>query len=221
MNPLDWLLSQARRPRGWAGRLLVRGMNRAHGQMTDWALSQLSVQDSRALLDIGCGGGAALLRLSELAPQTELHGIDYSPQSLSVAARTNGRLIEQGRVFLREADVSDLPYADGRFDLVVAINSHYFWSDLAGDLREIMRVLQPGGTIALAGGEYFGGKHDTRNRRLASNGRMNCQTLPELRDTLCEAGYSNTEIHEEWKKGWFCVAGVASDRGESGSQGSD
>ena len=175
--------------------------------MTDWALSQLSVQDSRALLDIGCGGGGALLRLSELAPQAGLHGIDYSPQSLRVAARTNRRLIKQGRVSLREADVSDLPYDDGRFDLVVAINSHYFWSDLAGDLREIMRVLQPGGTIALAGGEYFGGKHDTRNRRLASNGRMNCQTLPELRDTLSEAGYSGTAIHEEWDKGWFCVVG--------------
>ena len=64
-----------------------------------------------------------------------------------------------------------------------------------------------GGTVALVGGEYFEGKHDTRNRRLASNGRMNCQTLPELRDTLCEAGYSNTEIHEEWNKGWFCVVG--------------
>jgi len=182
-------------------------MNRAHGQMTDWVLSQLSVQDSRALLDIGCGGGGALFRLSALACQAELHGIDYSPQSLSVAARTNKQLIEQGRVFLREADVSDLPYDDGRFDLVVAINSHYFWPDLEGGLRESMRVLQPGGAVALAGGEYFGGKHDTRNRKLASNGRMNCQTLPELRDTLCQAGYSNTEIHEEWNRGWFCVVG--------------
>ena len=207
MNPLDWLLSQAKRPRGWAGRLLVREMNRAHGQMTDWALSQLSVQESRALLDIGCGGGGALLRLSELAPQAELHGIDYSPQSLSVATWTNRRLIEQGRVFLREADVSDLPYDDGHFDLVVAINSHYFWSDLAGGLREIMRVLQPDGMVTLAGGEYFGGKQDTRNRKLASNGRMNCQTLPELRDILSEAGYSDTVIHEEWDKGWFCVVG--------------
>ena len=206
-NPLDWFLGQARRPRGWAGRILVRGMNRDHGPMTDWALSQLSVQDSRALLDIGCGGGGALLRLSELAPQAELHGIDYSPQSLSVAARTNRRLIDQGRVLLLEADVSSLPYDDGRFDLVVAINSHYFWTDLAGNLREVRRVLQPGGTIALAGGQYFGGKHDTRNRRLSSNGRMNCQTLPELRNTLCEAGYSETKIQEEWNKGWFCVVG--------------
>jgi SAM-dependent methyltransferase len=175
--------------------------------MTEWALSQLSVQDSRALLDIGCGGGGALFRLSALACQAELHGIDYSPQSLRVAARTNRRLIEQGRVFLREANVSDLPYDDGRFDLVVAINSHYFWPDLEGGLRETMRVLQPGGRVTLAGGEYFGGKYDTRNRKLASKGRMNCQTLPKLRDTLCEAGYSNTKIHEEWNRGWFCVVG--------------
>ena len=207
MNPLNWLISQCGRPRGWAGRLLARGMNRAHGPMIDWALSQLSVQDSMALLDIGCGGGGALLRLSERACQAELHGVDYSSQSLRVAARTNRRLIEQGRVCLREANVSDLPYDDDRFDLVVAINCHYFWPDLKGGLRETMRVLQPGGTVALAGGEYFGGKHDARNRKLASNGRMNCQTLPELRDTLCEVGYSNTKIHEEWNKGWFCVTG--------------
>ena len=207
MNPLNWLISQSRRPRGLAGWLLARGMNSAHAPMTDWALSLISLQDSRTVLDIGCGGGGALLRLSELAPQAELHGIDYSPQSLGAAARTNRRLMEQGRVFLREADVSDLPYDDGRFDLTVAINSHYFWPDLEAGLGEIMRVLQPRGSVALAGGEYFGGKHDTRNRRLASNGRMNCQTLPELRDILSEAGYSGTVIHEEWDKGWFCVVG--------------
>ena len=207
MNPLNWLIGQSRRPSGLAGWLLVRGMNSAHAPMTDCALSLISLQDSRTVLDIGCGGGGALLRLSKLAPQAELHGIDYSPQSLGAAARTNKRLMEQGRVFLREADVSDLPYDDGRFDLTVAINSHYFWPDLEAGLGEIMRVLQPRGSVALAGGEYFGGKHDTRNRRLASNGRMNCQTLPELRDILSEAGYSGTVIHEEWDKGWFCVVG--------------
>jgi SAM-dependent methyltransferase len=175
--------------------------------MTDWVLSLISLQDSGTVLDVGCGGGGALLRLSELAPQAELHGVDYSPQALGVAARTNRRLIEQGRVFLREADVSELPYEDSRFDLTVAINSHYFWPDLGACLAEIMRVLRPRGSVGLAGGEYFGGKHDKRNRRLAANGRMNCQTLPGLRDTLSEAGYSGAVIHEEWDKGWFCVVG--------------
>lgn len=175
--------------------------------MTEWVLSQLSLQDARAVLDLGCGGGGALLRLSGLAPEAELHGIDISSESLRVAERTTGRLVEQERVFLREADVSRIPYDDGRFDVVVAINSHYFWPHLGDDLREIMRVLQPGGTLAVAGGEYFGGKHDGRNRKLASGGRMNLQTLPGLRDLLREAGYSDTEIHEEWDRGWFCVVG--------------
>lgn len=207
MNPVNWLIGQARRPRGLAGRLLVRGMNRTHAPMTDWALSRISLQESRTVLDVGCGGGAALLRLSELAPHADLHGIDYSPQALSVAARTNRRLLEQGRVFLREADVSELPYEDSRFDLTVAINSHYLWADLEAGLGKILRVLRPRGSVALAGGEYFGGKHDTRNRKLASNGRMNCQTLPELRDIVSEVGYSDAVIHENWDKGWFCVVG--------------
>jgi len=207
MNPVNWLIGQSRRPRGLAGWLLARGMNRAHAPMTDWALSLISLQDLRTVLDVGCGGGGALLRLSELAPHAELHGIDYSTQALGVVARTNRRLMEQGRVFLREADVSELPYEDSCFDLTVAINSHYFWPDLKAGLGEIMRVSRPRGSVALAGGEYFGGKHDTRNRRLASNGGMNCQTLPELRDIVSEAGYSGAVIHEEWDKGWFCVVG--------------
>ena len=207
MGPVDWLMSQSGRPRGLAGWLLVRGMNRAHAPMTDWALSLVSLRDRRAVLDVGCGGGGTLLRLSALAPRAELHGIDYSTQALDVAARATRRLMEQGRVFLREADVSGIPYEEGRFDLTVAINSHYFWSDLAAGLGEIMRVLRPRGSIALAGGEYFGGKHDARNRKLASNGRMNCQTLHELRDMVSDAGYSDAAIHEEWDKGWFCVVG--------------
>jgi ubiquinone/menaquinone biosynthesis C-methylase UbiE len=134
--------------------------------MTDWALSLFSLQDLRTVLDVGCGGGGAILRLSELAPRAELHGIDHSTQALGVAARANRRLMEQGRVILREADVSELPYEDSRFDLTVAINSHYLWPDLAAGLGEIMRVSRPRGSVALAGGEYFGGKHDARNRKL-------------------------------------------------------
>ena len=207
MNPVSWLINQCGRPRGWAGRLLACGMNRTHAPMTDWVLSRISVQDSRSLLDIGCGGGGALLKLSCLAPQAELHGIDCSTQSLSVTKRTNRRLVDQGRVFLREANVSDLPYENEYFDLAVAMNSHYFWPDLTENLREILRVLQPAGTVVLAGGEYYGGRHDARIRKLAANGRMNCQTLPELRDIMCEAGYVGVVVHEEWNKGWFCVIG--------------
>jgi SAM-dependent methyltransferase len=205
MNPINWLLGQSRRPKGWAGRFLARGMNRSHAAMTDWILSQVSVRDCESLLDVGCGGGGALLKLSSLTSRAELHGIDYSKDSLGVAERTNRQLLDQGRLFLREANVSSLPFEDGRFDLALAINSHYFWPDLDRCLREIQRVLRAHGSIVVAGGEYFGGKYDSRIRRLASNGRMNCQTLSELQEILCEAEYVDVIVHEEWNRGWFCV----------------
>jgi SAM-dependent methyltransferase len=175
--------------------------------MTDWALSQVSIRDSRCVLDVGCGGGAALLKLADLLPGAELHGIDYSAESLRTAARTNKHLIREGRVFIREATVSRLLYDNEYFDLIVAVESHYFWPDLRSDLLELRRVLRPGGKAVLAGGVYLGGKFDSRNRKLAAIGDMSCQTLAELRQILCEAGYTDVEVHEEQNKGWFCAVG--------------
>lgn len=208
MNPMGWLLSQCRRPKGWPGRLLARGMNRSHAPMTTWGLAQVGVGDARSLLDVGCGGGGALLKLSRLAPRAVLCGIDYSGESLKVAARTNRHLIDEGRLSIQKADVSNLPYRSGCFDLTVAIECHYFWPDLKGGLNEIRRVLRHGGKVGLIGGEYLGGKYDSRNRRLAGWGGMNCQTLQELHDILCDCGYSDVVIHEEWTRGWGCAVGV-------------
>jgi SAM-dependent methyltransferase len=182
-------------------------MNRAHAPLTNLALARIPFPDCQCVLDIGCGGGAALSKLANLLPEAKLHGIDYSPESLAVAARTNRQLIRQGRVFLREASVSHLPYEDGFFDFAVAIESHYFWPDLQHDLREIWRVLRAGGTVVLAGAVYFGGKFDSRNRKLAAKGGMNCQTLSELREAVGGAGYADVVVHEEWDRGWFCVTG--------------
>jgi len=207
MSLLDRLLGQCGKPRGWPGRVPARGMNRAHAPMTDWAFSILPVSDCRIILDIGCGGGAALRRLSHLAPRAQLQGLDYSMDSLRVTIRTNKRLIDLDRLLVCRANVSHLPYYSALFDLAVAIESHYFRPHLRENLEEIRRVLRPEGAVLLAGGQYFGGKHDSRNRRLAANDRMNCQTLPELHDILCEAGYANVVVREGWKKGWFCAMG--------------
>ena len=210
MGFISMLIGQCKQPRGWMGKLLTQGMNRAHGPMTDWALTKIPIHDQRHVLDIGCGGGATLLKLAGLLPEAEIHGIDYSPVSLRVAARKSRYLIGQWRNFIREASVSHLPYQDTCFDLAVAIESHYFWPNLQEDLLEIRRVMRFGGTLVLAGGVYFGGKFDSRNRKLAAHGRMNCQTLVELREAIRGAGYINISVNEEQDKGWFCVAGCKS-----------
>jgi ubiquinone/menaquinone biosynthesis C-methylase UbiE len=87
-------------------------------------------------------------------------GIDYSDGSVAVSRRTNAALIAHGHVHIRKASVSELPFADGRFDLVTAIETHYYryWPDLAGSMREIRRVLEPDGTLVMIAESYAGGR---------------------------------------------------------------
>jgi SAM-dependent methyltransferase len=219
MSVISWLLGQCRQPHGRVGRLLAREMNRVHRPMTAWILSEVPLSGVRAILDLGCGGGGTVRGLADLVPKAEIHGIDYSAESVLVASRINRDLIAQGRVFVRLGSVSDLPYDGGEFDLALAIESHYFWPDLPSDLAEVRRVLAPGGMLVVGGGVYYGGRHDARNRRLARAGAMNCMTLPELAEVLRAAGYVDIVERENPRKGWFWVGGTSPLEGEGADLG--
>ena len=53
--------------------------------------------------------------------------------------------------------MSKLPFPDGMFDLVTAVETHYYWPDLVADMREVLRVLKPGGTFVLIAEAYKDG----------------------------------------------------------------
>jgi SAM-dependent methyltransferase len=94
----------------------------------------------RRVLDVGCGMG-------ELAEQLGKEGIEV------VAIDLSPRMVELARqrgVDARVADVQQLPFADGEFDLVVAAWVLYHVPDLARALLEIARVLEPGGHLLAA-----------------------------------------------------------------------
>jgi SAM-dependent methyltransferase len=71
--------------------------------------------------------------------------------------------VEAGRVEIREGAVSSLPFPDDAFDLATAIESHYFWPDLIGDMKEVFRVLKHGATFLIVGEAYKGSKIDARD----------------------------------------------------------
>jgi SAM-dependent methyltransferase len=208
MGLISLLLDQCRQPHGRVGRFMAREMNRAHGPMTAWVLTAVPTDGARRVLDLGCGGGGAIGRLAVLLPGAQLHGIDYSVESVLVAQRVNGSLVTQGRAFITRGSVSALPYDEGQFDLALAIESHYFWPDVPADLVHVRRVLSGGGRLIIGGGMYLGGRRDALNRRLALAGAMNCHTLRELAEILAGSGYSDIVTRENERKGWFCVAGT-------------
>lgn len=75
-------LGNPRKPQGSAGVEMLGRMNESHSGLTGWALDFFNWNEDDKVLDIGCGGGAALRRMSEHIVSGHLTGIDYSDVSV-------------------------------------------------------------------------------------------------------------------------------------------
>jgi len=200
-------LTDARKPAGRVGRLLMRAMNISHYQLTNWGLSHLSVGKRDTILDVGCGGGGTVHRLARIATNGKVYGIDFSNESVMVSRTTNRRFVQMGRVEIQQGSVSRLPFPDRMFDLVTAVNTHNYWPDLVTDLQEISRVLKPDGKLMVVGSMYEGGKHDKRNRKYAELIEIAFPGVKELRELFLRAGYADVRMFEEYDRGRICGIG--------------
>ncbi len=206
------LLKQTERPSGLFGRFFARTMNISHSRLTDWGLTHISIGRHDTILDVGCGGGRTVRKLAAIAAEGRVCGIDYSEESVSVARSKNEQLINAGRVEIRHGSVSHLPFPDCTFDLVTAVETHYFWPDLVADIREVQRVLKPGGRLMILAEVYKGGRHYGLNRRFiepaSGEVRMAFPGVDEFMELFSAACYSDARVFEEPDKGWLCCVGL-------------
>jgi ubiquinone/menaquinone biosynthesis C-methylase UbiE len=185
-------------------------MNHGHESMTDWGLHHVTIERPFRVLDIGCGGGATVRKLAAIATDGVVYGIDYAEGSIAVSRKFNSRLIEAGRVVIEKASVSHLPFPDDTFDLATAIETQYYWSDLKGDMREILRVLKPGGKLVVIAETYKGGKYDWLKWPVMWLLRSSHLSASDHRELFASARYVNSEIFEESSKGWICAMAAKS-----------
>jgi ubiquinone/menaquinone biosynthesis C-methylase UbiE len=120
-------------------------MNASHSKVTDWGLGHISVGQGDTILDVGCGGGRTVSKLAAIAVEGKVYGVDYSEESVAASKRTNARGVDAGRVEIRQGSVSQLPFPDGMFNLVTGVETHFWWPDLPGDMREVFRVSEAWG----------------------------------------------------------------------------
>jgi ubiquinone/menaquinone biosynthesis C-methylase UbiE len=93
------------------------------------------------VLDVGTGPGRVPRALAAVEPSWVVEGVDLSPQMISYAQeRSPG-------VSFTVGDVAALPYPDASFDLIVSSLSQHHWSDVDGGMRDLRRVLRPGGWL--------------------------------------------------------------------------
>jgi len=202
-----YTLNQVRKPTRWVGRLFLWIMNLSHSPLTDWGLGHVEIGKNFAILDVGCGGGRTIEKLAALAPGGSVCGVDYSPGSVAASRARNAKLIQAGRVEIKQGSVSRLPFPDGRFDLVTAVETQYYWPDLVNDMKEIRRVLKPGGSLVIIAESYKRGATNALQRPVMMLLRSSNLGVEEHRQLFADAGYSQIEIFEEKKKGWICGVG--------------
>jgi ubiquinone/menaquinone biosynthesis C-methylase UbiE len=145
------------------------------------------------IVDVPCGGGVAFRALS---PEQDVRyiAVDLSPKMLKRAERrARARSLQQ--VELLEADMTELPFADGEVDLLLSYSGLHMVPNPREAVAEMARCLRPGGQLI---GTAFFSDASRRARAIFKAGSYRGHPLPpsrgDLRAWLEEAGLEEPEI---------------------------
>jgi ubiquinone/menaquinone biosynthesis C-methylase UbiE len=145
------VVGQFHHPTGPGGHLAgwVMGRRSSNVQRNHWAVGLLDIGPTDRVIELGCGPGVAIAALAGRADRGLVVGVDHSEVMIRQARRRNAAAIRAGRVRLIHAPVEGLHVSNEPFDAALAVNSAGMWPDPTARLREIGRLLRPGGRIAL------------------------------------------------------------------------
>lgn len=208
MNELSQHINQCKKPSGEQGKIIADGMNERHYELTSWGMNHFSIAPDSIILDVGCGGGRTIHRMAAIAFQGKVFGIDYSPDCVTWSTAYNREWVEEGRVEILQASVSDLPFANNFFDIVTAVETVYFWPDLAESFKEIKRVLKPAGKFIIINEVYKNELFRERNEAyIAAASDMQIFAPEELKQRLEEVGFKQVTTVVVEANNWLCCIG--------------
>jgi len=157
-------------PSGLLGRLGGLILARTNRRAAETAIELLALRPGDTVLEIGFGPGVGIELLAERVRSGRVAGVDPSAEMVRQATHRNAQAIQSGRVDLRRAGADQLPFADAAFDKALAVNSMQIWPDAMAGMREIRRVLRPGGQVVLAFTPFAGQSNDTVEAAIAAAG---------------------------------------------------
>jgi SAM-dependent methyltransferase len=210
---LNEFFENARKPRGWGGRFFVASMNIGHGGISRWGLNHLAIRPGDHILDIGCGGGKNVARMLRRATEGRVCGLDYSEVSVEKTKRMNRRAVRAGRAEIRLGSVSENPWPDNSFDVVTAFETVYFWPDFTNDLREVRRVLKPGGIFFICNEMNKPEEGEAPYQFWIKKLNLKTYTPSDFQKHLAGAGFAEVNINAEGKSR-ICISARAGKQGE-------
>ncbi|MDD4849965.1 MAG: class I SAM-dependent methyltransferase [Gemmiger sp.] len=202
-----------RNPVGLGGRVMVAMMNSGHAELAEWGFSHVATFQNGNALDIGCGGGANLTRLLARCPGGSVTGVDYSEISVEKSKKVAAKAIRSGSCRVLKADVSALPFAANHFALVTAFETVYFWPNIEAAFRQVLRVLQPGGTFLIC--NEADGLHAADEKWTEKIPGMAIYNAGQLKCHLVNAGFAEICVDAKAEKHWLCLTAQKPTREET------
>jgi len=144
------IAKQLRKPEGILAGKVGNKMNKTNGFLYDFTIQETQLKDHESILEIGFGNGKFFDKIFSTAQGLKISGLDYSPEMVKAATANNPTSLSIGKLILRSGSSDKIPFADESFDKVFCINVIYFWDKPAAHLKEIYRVLKPGGRFYTA-----------------------------------------------------------------------
>ena len=195
-------MSQVSKPTGFFGKLLARGMAWGHRSFYKNTAKILDLRNDDKYLEIGFGSGLFIKKYASHV--SHVAGLDCSKDMVKLASTINKDLIESGKAEFIQGDVSTLPWKDNEFSVVVGIETFFFWSDPKAALKEICRVLVPGGRLVI---EMAYNKDDGRDHaKQVEKYDLKLYSGEEMVRLLKESGFSEVYI-DYYKSLWIPFKG--------------
>ena len=126
----------------WADSGRAEGMEQGHTLAAREAFDRLALRPGASYLDVGCGNGYTVRWAAEVDPSVRATGIDLSPQ---MVARARDQSADHPNTRFIHAPFPLSMLRDEAFDAVFSMEVFYYLPDLNAALREVRRLLRPGG----------------------------------------------------------------------------